>query len=293
VTDLPNIHCGRKAFLDVMRLRPEEKRELEADAWAAGYIGGLAKVPKPVGGDVIRMTMDDEFARQVIWCQLQAANPDNDDWQRKVAAFAWHMLRERIDVWEPDPQIWAEFSPRWMIDMDRAAFGGVGVLVYDTWISPFELERYFINPWIRCHYWLTHGALARAGLPEDWSSHIGPALKNAPGNVHELLRWYESRKSHPGFEPCMLELPATDFGDRVFSWNEFRFRQDQITLLSVALLVFRNQLGSGLVDVVLRGVWRRLINQLQRKLSNFPPNFLEKVAPAIAVLDSPGGRGEM
>jgi hypothetical protein len=67
------------------------------------------------------------------------------------------------------------------------------------------------------------------------------------------------------------------------------YRIDQMTALHVAILVFRNQMGPGGEGFADRGVRRRLLNQLDNRMSNWGTNFLQKVRPAVAAMTGFGG----
>lgn len=286
------IHCNRRLFLDVMRLSPEMRAELERDAAAFGFVGGLDGLPRPLAGEALRM--NDELLQLLTNAQIQAATPTNDDWTRKVAAYAWHMLRERIDVWEGFPQIYAEYDPSWQMKMEHEDFGGVGVLVYDTWISPYELERYFANAWLRAAVWAKSGRIGQPpNVSGDWSDNKGHGIANFRQNVAEVERWYQVQKSEirwgsaasafPGVRaehfasgPCIGLSAASD---ALFDWPELLIRVNELNTLMVTANVMRG-LSAGF-DARIR---RKLSGRLLRKMLSFRDVYMKPHYGLIAAM---------
>jgi hypothetical protein len=275
-----------------MRLNSADRAELEHDAVERGFLGGLAGLPKPLAGDAIRL--DDEMSRMLFHAQLEAQNPNGSDWDVKVAAYAWHMLRERIDVWEPDPQIWAEYDPTWQMKLEHEDDRGVGVLVYDTWCSPYELERYFVNPWLRCAAWIRAGQVERSGLRDRWSEGKGTGVGNFKANCSEVERWYLTQKPAIRWDSAANGRPGIGRMDyasgpvnglivetgNVFSWTEWLIRWDEINHIMVNAQLFKG-MKSDLPDDRIR---RKLAGRIYTKAQSFRETYLRKMVPAVAAM---------
>lgn len=297
---------NRKLVLDCMRLSTEERQSLEADALRAGFVpGGLDKLPKPLSGEALHM--NDEIRQALTWTQLSSQVPEGRDdvtWDMKVAAYAWHFIRERVDVWEPDPQLWAEYDPRWMMWMDDASYGGIAVLVYDTWLSVYELERYFLNPWLRCAYWVRHGALERHGYfaHGEGSVNKGSSPRNFAQNVQQperwwavqkgLARWGQVARSVPGAQPEEFASRAVaeftlkesevdrvvEAQEAVFSFTEFCVRYDELNMIIAATTAFQNALRGSGID----RIQSKLAGRIRTKADNLRANYLQPLVPGVA-----------
>jgi len=145
-----------------------------------------------------------EFFSKILMCNMWANNPDFTEDERLAAMYAFHVWRERVDVWE------------YATALNR----------YDTFVSAYELERYIVNPWLRASSWIKSPAVNLMDLPILNKFDMG-GIKIGPLNarktrvertaetfqycVNQVPNWWASQKESVKFSP-VPELTLATLG---------------------------------------------------------------------------------
>jgi hypothetical protein len=125
---------------------------------------------------------------------------------RMAGMYAMHVWRERIDIWEATPSF----------------------MVYDQFVSVYELERYFVNPWLRASAWIQSSAVSLVDLPPmekfDLYGMTGPSLTKTKRTraeqtavkfqfcVNQIPMWWANQKGSNRFGPIPeLALSTSGF----------------------------------------------------------------------------------
>lgn len=313
--DVANLDVMRQADLNVMGLSATRQQALWGQADYLGLLVGLPDGPRPLADPLIQTT-EDSYAK-LFMCRNMAANPDTPTADREAACYAWHIWRERVDVWEVNPMIWTgggRYDPKWRNKMWTE---GAGFVLYDTFVSAFELERYFINPWIRAVPWLKQQAnpmwlgefkyrgekgskavVKYAAEPLRWWQNRKPRYNGMIGPVEQLV-WPSVgfvpvlqyprinditgtgwRNADPAFiERGTPDVLIHDLAVKAFSWEEFLWRQDEIDQLIICANTMLS-FGSG-GPGRLWSMEKKLLNTIVRSANNFNVNFLENIRPYV------------
>src|SRR5262245_41944476 len=147
----------RKVDLNCEFLTAAQRWELYQRAEQLGFLEGIPPKPGPLSEPLIHM--DENAWAKIMMTREHARAPEAfglDEQGRQAACYAWHVWRERVDIWESKHFVWSggkggKYSINWRAEAEK---GGTGFMLYNTFISVFELERYFVNPWLRACAWL-------------------------------------------------------------------------------------------------------------------------------------------
>lgn len=183
----------RAIDLNLIGLSADERWELYQDAEDMGFLDGCPEIPRPFG-DPLTMLNQAGFGKlmKLMTIAMDESTPQPE---RDVACYAWHVWRERVDIWEMTPIIWTgegKYDPHWQAKMDTV---GAGTVLYNTFISGLELERYFLNPWIRCSAWIEFQNL------EQMLNFRIKGEKGAKGfykYVRQPMQWWMNQKVSKG-----------------------------------------------------------------------------------------------
>jgi hypothetical protein len=189
---------------NVILLDADERWELYRQAESMGLLTDLptSTRPQPIRPPLEHMKF--EHLSKVLWCIMQSNNPDLSEDERLAAIYAFHVWRERVDVWEYAPVH----------------------NHYDTFVSVYELERYIVNPWLRASSWVASPAVNLMDLPQlpkfdTMSVGLKPLKKkNTDVNrtalkfqycVNQVPNWWARQKETQRFKP-VPELTLTCSG---------------------------------------------------------------------------------
>jgi hypothetical protein len=202
--------------LEVSTLTATERWELYQRADKMHMFHGLPPQPKPLANPLVHLYRIG--AQRQLWPQLQSENPDLSEDDRRACMYAWHVWRERTDVWE-HPRWNAEYDPTWISE-------GLWLpLLYSQFLSAFELERYIVNPWIRAAAWITTLNLMDIKAPPRFDMSPGDKRsidkserkrekvgKGFQQFVNQVPKWWANQKDQGHFAPVTeLELPTVGY----------------------------------------------------------------------------------
>lgn len=227
--------------LNLFTMGNKERWELYQIADDLGLFYKLPPQPKPLAQPLVHLYQigGEKQLNPYLW----SGRADLSEDEKRACMYAWHVWRERTDVWEV-PQLGGQgYDPGWLRD------GHTTFLLYDQFISAFELERYFVNPWVRAAAWVT--SLDLTTIPEIATFELNkkgqgsnprvrkPTKRSRVSNrfaeyVAEIPRWWVNQREMGNFGPVPeLALPSAGY-------------------VSVAL---RDMEGSPQPDTLLEGNW--------------------------------------
>jgi hypothetical protein len=208
--------------LNLIGMSAKERWELYQIADEMGLFYELPPQPKPLAQPLVHLYQIG--AQKQLWPFLQSGNPDLSDDERRACLYAWHVWRERTDVWEMPNWGDTEYDPAWLRE------GYSNPLLYNQFISAFELERYIVNPWVRAAAWITTINQIDLDSPPKFDTlpHAsGKGSKSSKGErkhtrtarhfqyfVNQIPSWWANQKGSKDtrFEPVReLFLPSTGY----------------------------------------------------------------------------------
>lgn len=226
--------------LNLIGMTAKERWDLYQVAESLGLFWKLPPQPKPLSQPLVHLYQIG--AEKQLRPYIEESNPELTDTEKRACMFAWHVWRERTDVWEMPSWQDVEYDPGWLQD------GYSNFLLYNQFVSAFELERYFLNPWIRAAAWAS-------ALPPDLIPTIpkfdlgptghGPTIRERKNVRHsrvmeqfaaytsEIPRWWANQRSighfaaieelslaHTGYVSVALrDLPSSPQPGRLVEGN--------------------------------------------------------------------------
>jgi len=214
------VSVARAVDLDVTSLSAGKRQDLELEARTRGLLEGEVQ-QVPIGYAPLSPPSDlgdwENVSANLRHIQVEAGQyfAEGDERGHDAACYAWHANLCEIDVWPATKAI----HRRWTGPATRAPDGSwtehdiwapfdvaeelsYGRFVYDSWLSVFELERYFYN-WVwRCGMWLDAGpeadrwvdeekvgnGMGREGAQDAVSSLVGLSLRENVVLPDKLVR---------------------------------------------------------------------------------------------------------
>lgn len=255
---------NRKADLDCLALSLKDQALLKQEAKDNGLLEGLPSLKLGNGfqpNDFLdEMPKEHAEAMGVVeraWLYGSAASD-------AAIAYAWHLWRERIPRWEST----SNPSVDWSVDWYRETGGCGGMLVYNTWISVHEIERYWLNWLVRCNGWLNQLS-QRERLTE-----FGEDKSQWAKLTREMampLQWYESqsgiRLQEVTTKPAGFERDGVQFGGWSFTRDELLMRYDESNVLYQACLLFKANAEGRAARKVANRLANKILNTLQHRLT--------------------------
>jgi hypothetical protein len=165
-----------------------ERWELYQRAESLGLLYQLPPQPSPIGDPLIHINSWTD-RKPMMMCFQQSANPDVSEEDRRAAAYAWHVWRERTDIW----------------DYGQPEF----FLKYDQFVSAYELERYFVNPWIRASAWIMSDAVNLMDIPtvSKFDLTVDVSAGKVPGGARPRRESARSARIANQFQIFVNEIP--------------------------------------------------------------------------------------
>jgi hypothetical protein len=197
--------------LNLIGMTAKERWELYQVAESLGLFWKLPPQPKPLSQPLVHLYQIG--AEKQLKPYIEEGNPELTDTEKRACMFAWHVWRERTDVWEMPSWQDVEYDPGWLRD------GYSNFLLYNQFVSAFELERYFVNPWVRASAWpVPELALATSG-------YVSVALRDLPSSP-QPDRLIEGNW-HNGWGNGLVNSQKLE----AFSWVEFMWRRDELNFV--------------------------------------------------------------
>jgi hypothetical protein len=225
--------------LNLIGMTAKERWELYQVAESLGLFWKLPPQPKPLSQPLVHLYQIG--AEKQLRPYIEEGNPELTDTEKRACMFAWHVWRERTDVWEMPSWQDVEYDPGWLRD------GYSNFLLYNQFVSAFELERYFVNPWVRASAWLTTLNLLDLEIPPkfDMSAKLGSAkaskserkhtrtVNHFQAFVNQVPNWWAGQKDTVRFSPvpelalatsgyvsvALRDLPSSPQPDRLIEGN--------------------------------------------------------------------------
>lgn len=269
----------RRSELNLVGLTAAQRAKLYQRALDLKLLEGIPPGPKLMADPLV--LADENSVNKVMWCHMINENPDASPEEKEAARYAFHIWRERVDVWGTRPFMWFRgYDPTWQLIIEDRA---VGLTVYNTFISAYELERYFLNPWIRARAWLSlfDNDYLDMMLAYSEKGQRGAVVINFISS-QPLVWWQRQNKglavkpvkelkyAIDGFVPTaqrgVVELDsfgnlirwdresawAVDLRRDAFNWFEFKIRSDeiQVLLMQISLMLDRGYVGGGYGNLI-------------------------------------------
>jgi len=253
---------NRKKELDCVLMDDSRRLELESLAKERGLLVNLPSRKHLIASDFLS-PMSEESVLQLSTIEEawhRSSGPEED----QVLCYAWHLWRERSPRWESFIGPVGDWVTNWQAEYD----GCRGKLIYDTWISIYELEKYWLNWIVRANGWIMRN-----------NQMLGLRMEKAPHKklfsllmrgLEQPLNWYQ-RDGMKLEEVVMGQaLPGLDW----FFWrDELLMRFDESPTVYQASLAFREQV-SNKID-------RKACNKLIQKMKIFNHHFWLKNYPFV------------
>jgi hypothetical protein len=180
--------------IELLTIGPQERWELYQRAKEMGLFHKLPPQPKPLSQPLVHLyTLGGEKQLNPF---LWSNRPDLSDDDKRASMYAWHVWRERTDIWEMPSWGDLEYHPAWVSD------GTWNFLMYRQFLSAFELERYIVNPWVRASAWITALNLLDLEVPPKFDMlATGGSLR-----ANKAERKYT--RSHVHFQEYVNQVPT-------------------------------------------------------------------------------------